>query len=368
MVSGPQGPASRARGLPANRILQEVFMRHRVLLACLLFAVALPAFAHSGAPPDPSQPPPTFTLEKVSDRVYCLFGQGGNVGFLVTDAGVLVVDDQYETIARGIVDQIRTVTDKPIRYLVNTHYHGDHTGGNVVFIKFAEIIAHDTVRPRLLEYPETVKRIFPEKIKSIEAQMAAIKDPNDPWRMALDKDLGLAKFFLDASSGFNLETAAPPGLTYDGHVKVWIGGQEVQIFHVAPGHTDGDSIVFFRNEKVLHMGDLLFNGTYPFIDAMAGGSAKGYIENIDYAIAHVPSDTKVIAGHGPVGDIRALKRARDFLSDLRAEVEKAFRAGMSKADAVRAIRMESYPDIKPGFRVLGNDIDVIYDEVKAAGK
>lgn len=340
-------------------------MHRRAPFACLLLAIAMPVFAHRGTPPDPDQPPPTFTLEKVTDRAYCLFGQGGNVGFLVTDAGVIVVDDQYENIAQGIVDQIRSITDKPIRYLVNTHYHGDHTGGNPVFIKLAEIIAHDTVRPRLLEYPETVKRIFPEKIKAIEAEMAAIKDPNDPWRLALDKDLGLAKFFLDAASAFKLETAAPPGLTYEGHVKIWLGGQEVQIFHVAPGHTDGDSIVFFKDQKVLHMGDLFFNGMYPFIDSLGGGSAKGYIENIDYAIAHVPPDTRVIAGHGPVGDIPALKRARDFLADLRAEVEKAVKAGMSRADAVRAIRMEAYPEIKPAFRVLGNDIAVIYDEIKS---
>ncbi|HEY3176439.1 MAG TPA: MBL fold metallo-hydrolase [Candidatus Polarisedimenticolia bacterium] len=340
-------------------------MLRRALTASLLLLIALPVLAHRGTPPDPDQPRPTFTLEKLTDRAYCLFGQGGNVGFLVTDAGVLVVDDQYENIAQGIVDQIRSVTDKPIRYLVNTHYHADHTGGNSVFNKLAEIIAHDSVRPRLLEYPETVKRTFPDKIKAIETEIAAIKDPNDPWRVALEKDLGLAKFFLDAANAFKVETAAPPGLTYEGHVRVWLGGQEVQIFHVAPGHTDGDSMVYFKDQKVLHMGDLFFNGMYPFIDALGGGSVKGYIENIDYAIAHVPPDAKVIAGHGPVSGIATLKRARDFLADLRAEVEKAVKAGMSKADAVRAIRMEAYPEIKPAFRALGNDIAVIYDEIKS---
>src|SRR3989442_14508617 len=195
-----------------------------------------PALAHSGAPPAP-QPEeaqtPKFKLEKLTDRAYCLYGQGGNVGFLVTDAGVVVVDDEFEEVAQGIVDQVRSVTDKPIRYLVNTHYHADHTGGNPVFIKFAEIIAHDNVRPRLLDYPATVLKVFPDKVKALEQEIATIADPNDPWRVSLEKDLGLAKFFLDDAAKFKLEKAAPPGLTYEGHVRVWLGGQEVQIFHVA---------------------------------------------------------------------------------------------------------------------------------------
>jgi cyclase len=338
-------------------------MPRRLLMFCMLL-LAAPAYAHRGMPPDPNQPPPVFKLEKMTDRVWCLFGRGGNVGFLVTDNGVLVVDDEYEEVAQGIVDQIRTVTDKPIRYLVNTHYHADHTGGNPVFIKFAEIIAHDNVRPRLLDYPAMVLKTFPDRIKALEQEIASIPDPNDPWRASLEKDLGLAKFFLDDAGKFKVETAAPPHLTYDGHVRVWLGGQEVQIFHVAPGHTDGDSMVFFVDQKVLHMGDLFFNGMVPFIDEPGGGSVKGMIENIDYAIAHVPPDTRVIAGHGPTGGIADLKRARDFLADLWAQTEKAARSGMSKGDAARTIRMDAYPEIKPSFRTLGNVIEVIYDEIQ----
>src|SRR5262245_34970734 len=286
-------------------------MVRRLFIASLLLVLARPLFAHQGAAPQPAPaqpPPPVFKLEKLTDQAWCLFGQGGNVGFLVTDAGVLVVDDEFENIAQGIVDQIRSVTDKPIRYLVNTHYHADHTGGNPVFIKLAEIIAHDSVRDRLLKYPETVKRTFPDLIKQWESDSAAIKDPADPYRVALEKDIGLAKFFLDDASKFSLETAAAPVLTYEGHVKVWLADQEIEIFHIAPGHTDGDSMVFFKNQKVLHMGDLFFNGMVPFIDSLGGGSMKGYIENIDYALSHVPPDTKVIAGHGPVSDLATLKR------------------------------------------------------------
>src|SRR5262245_19907393 len=115
-------------------------IRTRIVpLATAVMAVAfVPASAHSGAPPAPApqeKQAPQFKLEKLTDRAYCLYGQGGNVGILVTDAGVVVVDDQFEEVAQGILDQIRAVTDLPIRYLVNTHYHGDHTGGNPVFVK-----------------------------------------------------------------------------------------------------------------------------------------------------------------------------------------------------------------------------------------
>src|SRR5437867_9762690 len=171
----------------------------RSLLRTTILAAAIgPLYAHTGAVPaapspsaTPQQEKPTsFKLEKLTDHAYCLYGRGGNVGFLVTDVGVVVVDDQYAEVAQGIVDQIRGVTDRPIRYLVNTHYHGDHTGGNPVFIKMAEIVAHDSVRPRLLDYPETIKKTFPDRKQSLQKEIDAIRDAADPYRVSLEKDLG----------------------------------------------------------------------------------------------------------------------------------------------------------------------------------
>lgn len=348
----------------------RVLQQPAALIAAALLGLLGPdaAMAHSGAPAAAGQPAPKapeFKLEKVSERVYCLFGRGGNVGFLVTDAGVLVVDDQYREVAEGIVAQIRSVTDKPIRFLVNTHYHGDHTGGNPVFLKFAAIIAHNNVRPRLLEYPATIQKTFPARLQSIEAELAGLKDAADPYRLALEKDQGLLGFMLKSAQSFVLAEAAPPALTYEGEMRVWLDDQEVDILHAAPGHTDGDSFVFFRKEKVLHMGDLFFNGMVPFIDALAGGSGRGYVRNIDQALALVPPDTKVIPGHGPVTDVATLRRFRSFMSDLVGEVEKSVKAGRTKAEAIRTITLDQYPEIKPGFRTLGNDVAVIYDEVKA---
>jgi len=345
-----------------------------LVLTTILIITTGPVLAHSGAVPAPPAPSPTtrqakpvgFKLEKLTANAYCLYGRGGNVGFLVTDAGVVVVDDQYEEVAQGIVDQIRTVTDRPIRFLVNTHYHGDHTGGNPVFIKMAEIVAHDAVRPRLLEYPETVKKTFPDRKRRLQEEIDAIGDATDPYRVALEKDLGLLDFLLKDALSFNPATAAPPGLTYDGRMRLWLGGQEVDVLHVAPGHTDGDSMVYFAKEKVLHMGDLFFNGMYPFIDVWAGGSARGYLTNIDQILSLVSPDTKVIPGHGPTTDVATLRRFRSFMSDLIAAVEKAAKAGRSKPEAVRSISMDQYPEIKPTFRTLGNEIAVVYDELTPA--
>jgi len=342
----------------------------RSLLAAAVLAASLsPALAHTGEAPSPTPTPAAekkpveFKLEKLSDRAYCLYGQGGNVGILVTDAGVVVVDDQYEEVAQGVVDQIRKVTDRPIRYLVNTHYHGDHTGGNPVFVKFAEIIAHDTVRPRLLEYPEIVKKTFPDRKRRLQEEIDALKDATDPYRVSLEKDLGLLDFLLKDALDFDPAKAAPPGLTYESSLHLWLGGQEVEVLHVAPGHTDGDSMVYFASQKVLHMGDLFFNGTYPFIDVWGGGSAHGYVKNIERILTIVPADAKVIPGHGPSTDVATLRRFGSFMSDLVAAVEKAAKAGKSKAEAVRTITMDQYPEIKPQSRTLGNEISVAYDEV-----
>jgi glyoxylase-like metal-dependent hydrolase (beta-lactamase superfamily II) len=349
-------------------------MRRHPLARCLLalvvaggaaLALTREAAAHSGhADADEPAKPPAFKLEKVSERVYCLYGKGGNVGFMVTDAGVVVVDDQYADVAPGILAQIKSVSDKSIRYLINTHYHADHTGGNPTFKPIAEIVAHESVRPRLLDFPRVVQATFPDKIHALEVELEGLKDPADRYRVALSHDVDLMHFFLDNVKDFDPATAAPPGLTFDSKVTLWLGDQPVEVFHLGPGHTDGDSVVWFRREKVLHTGDLLFNGMVPFIDAQGGGSAHGYLRSLDQLLAMMPPDTKVIPGHGPVTDIKGLQHARDFLKDLSVEVDKAVQKGLTRVEAARTVTLSTYPDVKESFRTVANAVLTLYDEDK----
>ena len=347
-----------------------------VLAAPLAFAAFLtlsdvPVFAHSGprhAADETSPIPPTFRVEKVSEHVFCLFGQGGNVGILANDAGVVVVDDQYENMAQGIVDEIRKISDKPIRWLVNTHYHGDHTGGNQVFQPLTTIVAHETVRPRLLEYPRVVLDTFPAKMQAVHAEMAAIPDEKDPYRDALSRDMGLMRYFLESLQGFDPAKVAAPSITYRDSMAVWLGDQPVEIRHGGPGHTDGDSIVYFPKEKVVHMGDLLFNGWVPFIDTLGGGSARGYLKNLNDVLERLPADTKVIPGHGPVTDVAGLRHARDFMRDLQLEVERAVKKGLTREEAARTVKLDTYTDVKPVFRTLANDVLAFYDEIRSKKK
>jgi glyoxylase-like metal-dependent hydrolase (beta-lactamase superfamily II) len=339
-----------------------------LVLSALALASAAPALAHDGAFLAADTPPaqaPTFTLEKVSDHVSCLFGKGGNVGILATDDGIVVVDDQYPDVAQGVVDQIRTISDKPIRYLINTHYHGDHTGGNAVFQPLTTIVAQDTVRPRMLEYPAQVHETFPDKMQAIHWEIRGLTAENDPYRDALMSDLNFMKFLYDLSESFDPAKVVAPSVTFDKSLTLWVGDQNIEILHIGPGHTDGDAVVWFPKEKVVHMGDLLFNGSVPLIDVPGGGSARGYLKSMDVVLARLPPDTRVIAGHGPTTDVAGLRHARDFMQDMERAVTRAVQAGKSRADAARTVKLDAYTDIKPGFRTVANVTLAFYDEIRS---
>jgi glyoxylase-like metal-dependent hydrolase (beta-lactamase superfamily II) len=340
-----------------------------VLLSALaLLAAGAPAVAHDGSRLAADTPPaqaPTFKLEKVSDHISCLFGKGGNVGILATDDGVVVVDDQYPDVAQGIVDQIRTISDKPIRYLINTHYHGDHTGGNAVFQALTTIVAQDTVRPRMLEYPAQVRETFPDRMQALHWEIRGLTAEKDAYRDALSSDLDLMKYLYDLAENFDPAKVAAPSVTFDNSLTLWVGDENIEILHIGPGHTDGDAVVWFPKEKVIHMGDLLFNGSVPLIDTLGGGSARGYLKSMDAVLARIPPDTKVIAGHGPTTDVAGLRHARDFMQDLERAVTRAVQAGQSRADAARSVKLDTYSDIKPGFRSVANVTLAFYDEIRS---
>jgi cyclase len=224
-------------------------------------------------------------VTKVAGSVYMLEGEGGNIGASVGDDGIVIVDDQYAPLADKIQAALKSITDKPVRFVINTHYHGDHTGGNEYFQKQAPIIAHDNVRKRL------------------EAAGGA-----------------------GNGGSVHMDTkAAPKGalpiLTFDHDVTVHLNGEDIRALYFPAGHTDGDSIIFFPKSNVVHMGDDFVTYGFPFIDVESGGSINGMIDGVEKVIAQVPADVKIIPGHGSVSsldDVRAyltmLKATRDAVA------------------------------------------------------
>ena len=330
--------------------------RSLVFSSAVLIAALAPA---SRAQTPASKPTPdhhertaddVFKVEPLAGNVYALYGRGGNVGFYVGPDAVTVIDSQFKELAPGIVEQIKKVTDKPIKFLVNTHHHGDHVGGNELFRQFAMIIAHDNVRTRMLASPEAIKKDYPARLEKAKAAGNA----------------EMAKFLqeqLDWAAKVKVEEIPAPVLTFDSELRIHPGGDEtIQVWHLPPAHTDGDSVVFFEKAKILHMGDDFFNRVIPFVDVSSGGSAKGYVAALDKVLARVPADAKVIPGHGKVSDVAGLKAFRQYFVDLLDAAAKAKAAGKSKDDFVKSADLPAYRDYDGYKDRFADNAAAAYDE------
>lgn len=226
---------------------------------------------------------------KVSGTVYMLKGAGGNIGASVGDDGIVIVDDQYAPLADKIQAALKGITDKPVRFVINTHYHEDHTGSNEYFQKTAPIIAHDNVRKRLEE-------------GGVAGNGASVKFDAKPQ-----------------------PKGALPIITFDHDVTVHLNGEDIRALHFPAGHTDGDSIIYFPKSNVVHMGDDFVTYGFPFIDVSSGGSIDGMIDGVEKAIAQLPADVKVIPGHGPVSSLDDVRTYIKMLKDTRETVRAALK-------------------------------------------
>ena len=296
------------------------------------------------------KPDEIFTVEPLSGSVYALYGRGGNVGFFVGPDAVFVVDSQFEKIAPGIVEQIKKVTDKPIKYLLNTHHHPDHVGGNPVFRPFSLILAHDNVRKHMLAAPGEILKEYPAKLEA--AQKAGKKDE--------------AAFYaeqIEWAKKIKVEEIAAPFLTFDSEFRLYQGPETIQIWHTPPAHTDGDSVVYFESAKILHGGDLVWNHIIPFIDVEGGGSAKGYAVALDKVIARVAPDAKVIPGHGKVTDVAGLKEFRRYIADLLETARVAKGKGLSREDFLKSVELAAYKDYSGYADRFRDNCAAAYDEM-----
>jgi glyoxylase-like metal-dependent hydrolase (beta-lactamase superfamily II) len=226
-------------------------------------------------------------VSKVAGNIYMLEGAGGNIGASVGNDGIVVVDDQYAPLADRIQAALKGITDKPVRFIINTHYHGDHTGGNEFFQKQAPIIAHDNVRKRL-ETGGTAGN-------GGSVHMEQKAQPK----------------------------GALPIITFDHDVTVHLNGEDIRALHVPAGHTDGDSVIYFPKSNVVHMGDDFVTYGFPFIDVDSGGSIDGMIGGVENAIAQLPADVKIIPGHGLVSNLDDVRAYVKMLKETRAAVQDA---------------------------------------------
>jgi glyoxylase-like metal-dependent hydrolase (beta-lactamase superfamily II) len=223
----------------------------------------------------------------VRDNVYMLTGAGGNIGVSVGADGTLIVDDQFAPLADRILAALDEIDGAAPKLILNTHFHGDHTGSNPVFGKTGTIVAHDNVRSRL-------------------------------------------------ATTAGLPPSGLPVLTFSDRVNVHFNGDTLEIMHLPAGHTDGDSVVWFKRANVLHAGDLLFVGGFPFIDLDNGGSVPGVIVNLTRLLDILPDDVRIIPGHGPLASKDDLTASLDMIRATRAEVMDALGRGLSADEVVAA--------------------------------
>jgi glyoxylase-like metal-dependent hydrolase (beta-lactamase superfamily II) len=258
-------------------------------------------------------------VQKVAGSIYMLQGAGGNIGASVGDDGIVLIDDQFAPLAPKIKAALKGITDKPVRFVLNTHYHDDHTGGNEVFGESAPLVAHDNVRKRL-------------------AEGAADQPP--------------------AARG------ALPVVTFRDRVSIHLNGEEIRAAHYPSGHTDGDSVIWFTKSNVVHMGDDFFSGRFPYVDLEAGGSVRGLIRSVETVLKTIPPDAKIIPGHGPLSTVEDLKSYLAMLKDTLAIVEAGVREGKSLDELQNAKVLDKYESWTWNFIPTNTWIATLYKEAK----
>lgn len=264
-------------------------------------------------------------VTKVAGTVYMLEGAGGNIGVSVGEDGVVLVDDQFAPLAPKIRQALKGITDKPLKFVLNTHFHGDHTGGNAQFGSEAAIIAHENVRRRLKE-----------------GGTVAGSDVKPAPKEAL------------------------PVITFNDRATVHLNGEDIRAIHFPHGHTDGDSVIFFPTSNVVHMGDDFVTYGFPFVDVRSGGSVSGMIAGVEKVLGMTPPDVKVIPGHGAVCTTDDVRKFVQMLKETRALVADAAKEGKTAGQMKQDHLLSKYEDLGKGFIKTDAWIDVLYQEVTQA--
>ncbi len=264
-------------------------------------------------------------VTKVAGTVYMLEGAGGNIGVSVGGDGIVIVDNQFAPLAEKIQAALKGITDKPVRFVINTHWHSDHVGGNAYFQKQGPIIAQENVRERMKTGAAAAGRNIPPAPKE-----------------------------------------ALPIVTFNDRATVYLNGEDIRAIHFPQGHTDGDAVIFFPQSNVVHMGDDFVANGFPFIDLQSGGGVRGMIAAVEKVITMVPSDARIIPGHGPLSTVADMKPFLAMLKDAMARVQKGIAAGKTADQLKKENVLAGYESWDgPGkFVTTDRFIETLYNDLK----
>jgi cyclase len=257
----------------------------------------------------------------VKGSVHMLVGSGGNLGVSAGPDGLLLIDDQFAPLSEKIQAALEGLSENPLRFVLNTHWHHDHTGGNETFGKKAPIVAHANVRKRLAE--------------------------GGSFRL-LDMTLE------------PVNEAALPVVTYEQKMTFYLNGEQIDLFHMPQAHTDGDSVVIFNGSGVAHLGDLMFSGSFPFVDRDSGGSVEGLLRHVKSLLQQLPKDIKIIPGHGPLSGYEDLERYREMLVATTEIIRGHLSAGKTEEETVAEGLPEHWKTWGNGFISEENWIRTVY--------
>lgn len=263
--------------------------------------------------------------EKLAPGVAVLFGAGGNIGVSYGEDGTVLIDDQFAPLTAKIQAAVAALGAQPVKFLVNTHWHFDHSGGNENLGKAGvTIMAHDNVRVRMAAGATVAGNVTPPAAK-----------------------------------------AALPVITYADGLKLHLNGEEVRVIHMPAGHTDGDSIIHWTKSNVIHMGDLfMLQISFPFVDVGSGGDVRGFVAAADKVLAMANDQTKIIPGHGAMATKADLQNHRNMIATVIAKVEAGIKEGKT-LDQIKSLRPADGFGVNPdGFITADNFVETVYTQLK----
>ena len=293
----------------------------RILVLLVIASFAFGIFAHGNDSHFPKQQDVQFKVAPISGNVHLLQGRGGNIAAVTGPEGILIVDDDYRQLSTQLASALKQLGSEKPRFILNTHWHGDHTEGNEFFGKDSTIVAHANVRKRMSQ---------PNFLSLLNREVPA--SPAVAW----------------------------PIVTYTESMSIYLNGEEIRAVHYPNGHTDGDTIVFFTKANVVHLGDDFFVGRFPFVDLDSNGNVQGLINNIATLIQAIPADAKLIPGHGPLSTIVDLKNYHAMLVDTSKIVQDGMKKKSSLDELKKAGFPEKYKEAGSGFIKTEQWIETIY--------